>query len=110
MARDWAAAIGKVSAEGECRVCGLTLDAAARKGLRIEAAHIIDRSLGADKSADIIVPLCGPVTTTSTCHAKYDEHRLDLLPYLTLDEQLAAVHAAKGIEKARNRIVGGARL
>jgi hypothetical protein len=48
-------------------------------------------------SADNIVPLC------RECHVEYDQHRLDLLPALTLPEQVAAVRQAGGIALAYRR-------
>jgi hypothetical protein len=48
--------------------------------------------------ADNVVPLCGDV-----CHPAYDRHELDLLPYLTLPEQLAAVQQAGSIALAYRR-------
>ena len=47
-----------------------------------------------------IVPLC------RDCHRAYDAHQLDLLPYLSVAEQCAAVRGAGGIEAARRRITG----
>ncbi len=115
--RDWTHARAKVEVENKCRVCGRDPGRLAREGLRLEAAHTIGR--GRDWAAakqkpgsattvrpGDIVPLCGPATTTSTCHSKYDRHQLDLLPYLTEAEQVAAVEAAGGIEKARRRLTG----
>jgi hypothetical protein len=93
--RDWKEARQKVEREGfRCRVC--------RSSFQVEAAHVIPRSLapgvGTNMSADNIVPLCGDL-----CHPAYDQHRLDLLPYLTLPEQLAAVQQAGGIALAYRR-------
>lgn len=90
----------KVEDEGACRVC---LTGPARV---LEAAHLWPRSRGATgfDSPDIIVPLCKPVGLGgSGCHDRFDAHRLDLLHLLTLDEQLALVAAAGGIEQARIR-------
>jgi hypothetical protein len=81
--------------EGVCRVC--------RRGDgHIDAAHVIPRSLAPNhgEQADAIVGLC------RVCHTEYDEHRLDLLPFLSLAEQVSAVLAAGGIERAR-RIISG---
>jgi hypothetical protein len=50
---------------------------------------------------DAVVPLC------KNHHMDYDGRRLDLLPYLSVDEQINAVDAAGGIELARNRLTGG---
>lgn len=48
---------------------------------------------------DLIVPLC------ERCHGQFDAHRLDILHVLGIDEQLALVRAAGGIEQARIRVV-----
>jgi 5-methylcytosine-specific restriction endonuclease McrA len=92
--RDWKEARQKVEREGfRCRVC--------RSSFQVEAAHVIPRSLapgvGTNMSADNIVPLC------RECHVEYDQHRLDLLPALTLPEQVAAVRQAGGIALAYRR-------
>lgn len=50
--------------------------------------------------ADNVVPLCGG---PDGCHGAYDRHELDLLPYLTLPEQIAAVRQAGGIALAYRR-------
>lgn len=104
--RDWTAANEKVEAEGECRVCG-------RSDLKLERAHVIGRFRDAEirpglrrVDADSIVPLCGPFGDTDRCHTRYDRHALDLLPHLTLSEQVRAVQDAGGIEAARRRIIG----
>jgi hypothetical protein len=100
--RDWKAARAKVDSEGECRVC--------RNGLGLEAAHTIGRvhdpSNGKVRPVDI-VPLCG------TCHRRYDGRDLDLLPYLTHEEQAAAVEhvgivgALRRISSDRDAATGG---
>jgi 5-methylcytosine-specific restriction endonuclease McrA len=92
--RSWKEARQKVEREGfRCRVC--------RSSFQVEAAHVIPRSLapgvGMNMSADNIVPLC------RECHVEYDQHRLDLLPALTLPEQVAAVRQAGGIALAYRR-------
>lgn len=97
MERDWAAARAKVDAEALCRVCKQLSPA------RIEAAHIIARAVvpGPEAMDPLnIVPLCGE------CHSQYDRRRLDLLPYLTVDEQAFAVICARGIFAANRRITG----
>lgn len=93
--RDWREARAKVDLEGVCRVCRCGYD-------HIDAAHVIPRSLAPNhgEQGDAIVGLC------RACHTDYDEHRLDLLPYLSLAEQVSAVKAAGGIERAR-RIISG---
>lgn len=95
------AARRKVEGEGCCRVCGTPAD-------RCDAAHTWDRSLGGRgfDTPDLIVPLCSDVKGGQGCHQLYDQHQLDLLPYLTVDEQVAMVRAAGGIERARRRAIG----
>ena len=94
--RDWTAARDKVEREGVCRVCGTG-------SLKLDAAHVIPRSLNPTDGAmleESITPMC------RSCHSSYDLHELDLLPYLTIEEQAAAVHAAQGIARAYQLITG----
>lgn len=96
-ARDWTAARAKVDDEGACRVCGQL------SPVRVEAAHIIARGRvpGPEAMDPLnIVPLCGEH------HAAYDHRQLDLLPYLTVEEQAFAVYCARGIAPATKRITG----
>lgn len=92
----------KVEREGQCRVCGEHSD-------RCDAAHLWNRSQGGGgfDEPDAIVPLCSRIKGGQGCHDRYDSYELDLLPYLTLDEQVALVRAAGGIERARTRVIGG---
>lgn len=97
--RDWTDARAKVDAEGVCRVCA--------SSERVQAAHTVGRFRDPEVRrgvrrvlADAIVPLCAP------CHARYDGHELDLLPFVDLDEQIQAVRDAGGIESARRRLIG----
>lgn len=46
---------------------------------------------------DSVIPLC------RAHHTAYDDHQVDVLPVLTLEEQLRAVEDAGGIENARRR-------
>lgn len=92
--RDWTQARAKVDREAACRVCG------ANQG--IQAAHIIPRSRvgpGAGEVAENICPLC------QDCHTAYDSHSLDLLPYLTREEQGTAAFLV-GLAEAVRRICG----
>lgn len=109
--RDWTEAREKVEREGRCRVCG-------QSAPKLEAAHVIGREHDEPKvpggktlwvNPDRIVPLCGslnPPWGDQDCHVEYDAHRLDLLPVLTLDEQLQAVRDAGGIALALRRVSG----
>lgn len=90
MQRDWSAARGKVDSERGCRVCS------SRE--HVEAAHTIGRAHdGAVVKPSDIVPLC------TKHHMLYDAHRLDLLPYLTHEEQASAVGHV-GIVSALRRL------
>jgi hypothetical protein len=129
--RDWTDARSKVDHEGRCRVCKRRgrLEAAhvigrandRRKPCRVcngagklttghgwgslgpcdacnGAGHELEGVLYVHP--DSIVPLC------SVCHSRYDGSALpllDLLPYLTIDEQVRAVQDAGGLELARHR-------
>jgi 5-methylcytosine-specific restriction endonuclease McrA len=95
--RDWTAARAKVEADnhGRCRVC---------RTAGVDAAHVIPRSINPTETnmgADAVVGLC------RRCHTSYDSHQLDLLPYLTIDEQVHATRMAGSIERARQMITGG---
>jgi hypothetical protein len=98
MKRSWAEARAKVEAEGRCRVCG-------RSDLRLEAAHIVSRARvrpGAGEDPLNIIPLCA-----RDCHPRYDRRALDLLPYLTREEQAKAVELHPGgLLGAVERITG----
>ena len=115
MKRDWSLARAKCDAEPGCRNCGFP---------RVEAAHIIGREHDGKEPlcasawevhygiwspglvvSERILPLCrechqGP----NGVHAK----RLDLLPLLTLDEQLQAVADAGGIGRAYDLLMPSA--
>lgn len=54
---------------GSCLVCGAG---------PVDAAHLIDRSITTVGQDEVlaVVPLC------RACHGAYDDHRLDLVPYL----------------------------
>lgn len=80
----------KVEREGVCRICA---------GTNPQAAHIWPKSLGAKgyEDPENIVPLC------QACHGLFDSGRLAILPYLTLDEQAAAVKYA-GLARAYRRL------
>ena len=89
--RSWTEARAKVDAEGRCRVCG---------GPNPEAAHIVSRAqvrAGAGEHPANIVPL------DRKCHALFDAGDLDLLPFLTPEEQ------AKAVELHPGRMLGALR-
>lgn len=89
--RDWRDARAKVDAERVCRVCGASEHDPSGP---VEAAHVIGRIHDRPREEresmlyvepDDVVPLC------RTCHRAYDLGGLDLLPYLSRDEQARAV-------------------
>lgn len=86
-----APAVEKVIEEGHCRLCTAT---------DIETAHLWPQKRGARgyNDPDLCVPLC------RHHHGQLDRHELELLPYLTLEEQVALVRAAGGIMLALNRV------
>lgn len=92
--RDWKAARAKCDDEEVCRVCG-------RYG--VEAAHTIGRvndpANGKVRPVDV-VPLC------PEHHREYDARQLNILPYLTYEEQAAAVEHV-GIARALRRLTSG---
>ena len=97
--RDWSEVT--IDAQTPCRVCGI-------EG-RTERAHVAPRKHDARKgkgrkvNPDSVVPLCGPALDPQSCHYRFDHGELDLLPHLTLAEQLRAVEDLGGIELARKR-------
>lgn len=102
-ARDWKEARAKVDREGCCRVCRSTVD--------VQAAHVIGRRydelvIGARGGKRMRVRAVDVVPLCPRCHGRYDRRDLDLLPYLTWEEQAAAV-ATSGIAGAVRRICGG---
>ena len=92
--REWANAWAKVRDEQCCRVCGSTQI--------VDPAHIIARSRVTQGGEDPrnIVPLC------RLCHMRADQGTgIDLLPYLTRDEQAYAVELV-GLAEAYQRLTG----
>jgi hypothetical protein len=93
--RDWTAI--DIDAQTPCRLCG-------SQG-QTERAHTAGRKhdertgKGRWKVHPLdIVPLCRP------CHTAYDAGRVDLLPYIDVDEQVRVVQHLGGIESARMRL------
>ena len=115
VAVSWDEARDKVEEEGACRVCS-TPDGALVDGRRVwlEAAHVVpkgraDEVLEGPRGGrirrvprDAVVPLCAP----GRCHAQYDAHALDLLPFLFPPEEQFAVKVL-GLAGAYKRTTGG---
>jgi hypothetical protein len=68
----------------QCRACGVG---------NVDVHHVVHRRLGGDGHPDNLIPLC------RDCHQAAHDRKLDLLPYLTLDEQGYAASLI-GIERA----------
>jgi hypothetical protein len=80
--RDWSAAWEKVQQEGRCRCASVDCSG------QVDPHHIVPRGSGLGDVVDAasnIVPLC------RLHHDLYHAGDLDLLPYLTHDEQAYAV-------------------
>ena len=99
MTRDWSAIT--IEASDPCRICG-------SQG-RTERAHVSGRTYdqrtgkGRWKVHPLdCVPLCKPH------HLAYDSGNLDLLGYLTVEEQARVVEHLLGIENARMRLAPSA--
>lgn len=99
MRRIWDDAIAKRDAEGKCRGCGRDAYELAKMGRRLEFAHLSGRKFDPphpEKNALYVrpesgAPLCGPATSTDTCHAKQEAGELDLIPVLSNEEAACAV-------------------
>lgn len=93
--RDWSDVT--IDRDDPCRWCGETG--------RTERAHIAGRQY--DRKQDNGVRYVTPDSVLGlcrSCHQSYDAHQLDLLPCLTLAEQVQAVIDLGGIEAARIRL------
>jgi hypothetical protein len=74
----------RLSGAGECKRCD---------GTGVSRTRYVDPASG--------LPLCGPNADPNSCHGKQERGELDLLPLMTLEEQLYAVKKLEGIENAR---------
>lgn len=131
--RDNKDARAKVYAEGKCRNCGRT-----DEQVPLEFAHVSGRRFDEPKPCKICngtgsrfespcavcdgrgvtktryvhpddgIPLCGPHADPRSCHAKDHKGEIDILPLLTVAEQLRAVKHFEGIENARVRLAPSA--
>lgn len=107
--RDWDDARAKVEEEGCCRICK-------RTDRKLEAAHVLGREHDEPKVSertgeilqelyvdpDRVFPACGPFP--EGCHGDAEHRRINVLPYLTLEEQIRAVKDAGGIAPAAMRL------
>lgn len=71
----------KAETEGQCRVTGARL-------VRPDAAHVISRAQGGCDDPLCVVPM------SRAAHRRYDDGGIDILPFLTLEEQ---AHAASHV-------------
>lgn len=106
--RDWADARSKIDEEGCCRICK-------RSDVPLEAAHVLGREHDEPKIGvgggqlkvlyvrpDRVFPACGPFP--NGCHGDAEYRRINVLPFLTIEEQVRAVLDAGGIAPAHMRL------
>lgn len=115
--RDWSEAEKK---RGRCRVCGHRYTELAHTYSRFAQDELVVGPRGGEVlkvKAVSVVPLCkewmpgdypGNFIPYAGCHKLYDQHKLDLLPHLTLEEQLEVVRAAGNLVTALRRVSGRA--
>ena len=113
----WTEARAKVDQEGCCRVCKRNSgDGTNPRIFKLEAAHTVGQKYQDEVRIEVeggprikvvkaasIVPLC--LAEDGGCHTAYDAGKIDLLPYLTVGEQLDAV-AAVGMHRAYEKTTG----
>jgi hypothetical protein len=110
--RDWTAALAKCHGEGCCRACGRTIKELRRMGRTLECAHTVGREYDIELAdghrfvhAHSVIPLCGPRTTTDTCHGRQHDHKLDIW-LLMSDEEKAWATNRVGYGQARRKTSG----
>jgi hypothetical protein len=90
------------TAEQKARVAGKSCIVCGREG--VVPAHVIDKSLAPSAGGDerAVVPLC------RWCHTDYDDHELDLSPYLepAWRDSVAWAVEAVGLWKTVRRVTG----
>jgi len=97
--RIWDKAIEKCREEGSCRVCGLQAN--------LEAAHLAPRKHDKPRRIGTKARLVAPENVIPLCsrdHYLFDAGRLDVLQYLTVEEQVHVVKVLGGIDMARRRL------
>lgn len=103
--RDWSAI--DIDQDTPCLVCGIVA--------RSTRAHVSGRKYDTPKPGRKtlwvnpldIVPLCGPVGDSNSCHSRFDAGQLDLLDHLDTPRQLRCVELLGSIEAARLRLAPG---
>jgi hypothetical protein len=101
--RDWSDAEKK---RGPCRVCGFQASELAHTIGRAKQDKRIKRKQG-DVWVESDVLWINPSSVVPLCtvhHREYDARQLDLLPYLSIAEEVNAVETV-GIESAYRRLV-----
>lgn len=110
--RDWSDARAKVEAERVCRVGAVGWGRSCGECAGpVQAAHVIGREhdRARDGQARLYVAPVDVVPLCARHHRDYDARALDLLPFLTIDEQARAVSVAGGIIAALRRTTNGER-
>ena len=105
MRRDWTKVV-----EAHPQTCRIhSLDRTHACEGPVEFAHITPRKLDKRNSSSAKGYVVDPLDICPLCkgaHMRYDAGELDLLPYLTVDEQARAVLRAEGIMAALIRLGG----
>lgn len=99
--RIWTDEANAKRAEG-CRICG---------SYEVELAHVTWRKHDRPRTPGAKTVYVEPESVVPLCpehHRLHDAHQLELLPALTLAEQLRAVEDEGGIELARKRLAPSA--
>ena len=104
--RQWGPAREKLEMEGSCRRCGAVVG--------LECAHTMGREH--DRNEPLFHRPWKPYTVAperiipldSDCHRLQHERKIDILPLLTVEEQLQAVADAGSIELARRALAPSA--
>ena len=106
--RYWADATEKRDSEGVCRVCRRIPSGGL--GDRLEIAHVsgrkYDRQMEGKRPGVLYVDPVDIVPLCSRDHLLFDANKLDLLPYLTPEEQAAVVVSRAGILAAYKHLTG----
>lgn len=113
--RKWTDALIKTEREGKCRNCARERATLVRMGRTLETVHLIGRTFDRVRDGvryvdpDSTMPLCGPPTTTGTCHNLFDSHTLNLWGHLKSRERTWVIDRV-GEGQARRKIEGRSRI
>ena len=101
MTRDWSDI--DIDSDTPCRICG-SQGQTTRAHL---AGRRYDEKVGKGRwkvHPDDVIPLCGPVGDSFSCHSRFDNGDLDVMGCCSVAEQVRVVQHLLGIENARIRL------